>query len=232
MSTDLTVSPIRSSVSFKDYLLTLDEPSIYTVFPWPCPTPFLQLHCRRIQVDFEALTDALVIVPMQSLVLATPTALVWTPRFENISSGITVEVMTGFRSSPELKLSSWVNDRSVFEAQMRDGVVEVILSTKSGEVLEGLTSNVFIVSNGKVQTAPRKVLQGTVREIVMEIIQVDLVYPLVSEIHTWTEVFICNAGKGIVSVSSVWIGDQEHFTPKTNIADALRIQVSSLMHRI
>ena len=46
---------------------------------------------------------------------------------------------------------------------------EVILEGTRGELLEGLSSNFFVLQGGAVVTAEEGVLAGTVRELVLEV---------------------------------------------------------------
>jgi branched-chain amino acid aminotransferase len=49
-------------------------------------------------------------------------------------------------------------------------VNEVLLVTPDGHLLEGLTSNFFVLSDqGAVMTADAGVLNGTVRELILEV---------------------------------------------------------------
>lgn len=68
------------------------------------------------------------------------------------------------------KDSEWVRQRKAWEASKPAGVNEVLLVSHEGQLLEGLTSNFFVLdSQGAVVTADEGVLNGTVRELVLEV---------------------------------------------------------------
>jgi len=68
------------------------------------------------------------------------------------------------------KDSEWVRQRQELEASKAVGVNEVLLVTSEGAVMEGLTSNFFVLSSaGEVETADAGVLSGTVRELVLQV---------------------------------------------------------------
>jgi len=68
------------------------------------------------------------------------------------------------------KDSEWVRQRKAWESSKPAGVNEVLLVTPEGQLLEGLTSNFFVLdSQGAVVTADEGVLNGTVRELVLEV---------------------------------------------------------------
>lgn len=84
------------------------------------------------------------------------------------------------RREPHIKLSSWSRSRRPLENRetfMPDGVEEVLLlhenqstdSLKRYEVLEGLTSNFFVIyTDGTIRTANDHVLLGYIRHLVIQ----------------------------------------------------------------
>jgi hypothetical protein len=68
------------------------------------------------------------------------------------------------------KDSEWVRQRQALEQQQPPDVNEVILMGPDGSLTEGLTSNFFVVSAaGEVVTANEGALNGTVREVVLQV---------------------------------------------------------------
>lgn len=68
------------------------------------------------------------------------------------------------------KDSEWVRQRKAWEAGKPPEVNEVLLVTPEGQLLEGLTSNFFVLNgDGAVMTADDGVLNGTVRELVLQV---------------------------------------------------------------
>lgn len=73
------------------------------------------------------------------------------------------------RHNAKAKDSEWVLQRQGLEQQKPADVNEVVLSTPEGHIMEGLTSNFFVLQGGSVVTADEGVLSGTVRELVLEV---------------------------------------------------------------
>lgn len=68
------------------------------------------------------------------------------------------------------KDSEWVRQRQALEQQQPRDVNETILMGPDGSLTEGLTSNFFVVSAaGEVVTANEGALNGTVREVVLQV---------------------------------------------------------------
>lgn len=119
-----------------------------------------------------------------------------------------------YDSVPEAKLSSWCRRRAPLEKAFKSpGIGEVLLTRDIGddvELLEGLTSNLFVVySDGRVQTPPAdSVLGGYARQLVMEHaeecglkVQVDRVR--MSDASKWTEVFTTSSVRLITPVKKI-----------------------------
>jgi branched-subunit amino acid aminotransferase/4-amino-4-deoxychorismate lyase len=74
------------------------------------------------------------------------------------------------RVNAKAKDSEWVRQRKAWETDKPASVNEVLLVTPDGHLLEGLTSNFFVLSDqGAVVTADAGVLNGTVRELILEV---------------------------------------------------------------
>lgn len=80
------------------------------------------------------------------------------------------------RVNAKAKDSEWVRQRRALEATKPGDANEVILVTPGdtsgdtgGGLLEGLTSNFFVLQGGGVVTAEEGVLPGTVRQLILEV---------------------------------------------------------------
>lgn len=74
------------------------------------------------------------------------------------------------RVNAKAKDSEWVRQRKAWEAGKPADVNEVLLVSPEGQLLEGLTSNFFVLgTDGAVHTADEGVLNGTVRELILEV---------------------------------------------------------------
>eukprot|EP00878_Enallax_costatus_P039790 GHUV01045702.1.p1 GENE.GHUV01045702.1~~GHUV01045702.1.p1 ORF type:complete len:119 (+),score=23.29 GHUV01045702.1:187-543(+) len=74
------------------------------------------------------------------------------------------------RVNAKAKDSEWVRQRQTLEAAKPADVNEVILVSHDGALTEGLTSNFFVLSDqGEVVTAQEGVLDGTVRQVILQV---------------------------------------------------------------
>lgn len=121
------------------------------------------------------------------------------------------------RAVPIAKDSAWIEARRGLEAQ-RPGDAEVLLSTSDGGVIEGLTTNFFVVErrDGRVpmlRTARpvQGAAWGTSRERVLRAARslgwnVVEDAPLGSESDVWVEAFVGNAIDPVQPLDRVWCG--------------------------
>ena len=74
------------------------------------------------------------------------------------------------RVNAKAKDSEWVRQRKAWETSKPADVNEVLLVTPEGLLLEGLTSNFFVLNaEGAMMTADEGVLSGTVRELILQV---------------------------------------------------------------
>jgi hypothetical protein len=117
---------------------------------------------------------------------------------------------------PEAKLSSWCRRRTLLEKAFKPvGVGEVLLTRDLGgdvEILEGLTSNLFVVyDDGTLRTpAVGSVLGGYARKLVLDHaeecnLRIEFGPLLMSEILQWKEVFITSSIRLITPVDKIVI---------------------------
>ncbi|MFC1538682.1 aminotransferase class IV [Candidatus Latescibacterota bacterium] len=92
---------------------------------------------------------------------------------------------------------------------IQNGFDDTIILDHDGYVAEGATSNIFIVENGGLVTAPEEnILQGITRDTVMELSQ-KLALNIICELFLperlkqADEVFMCSSGMGVVPVTRV-----------------------------
>jgi branched-chain amino acid aminotransferase len=92
---------------------------------------------------------------------------------------------------------------------VRDGFDDTIILDHDGYVAEGATSNIFIVENGGLVTAPgEKILQGITRDTIIDLskkldIRSSLELFLPERLKKADEVFMCSSGMGVVPVTRV-----------------------------
>jgi len=113
------------------------------------------------------------------------------------------------RATPLVKRTSWIIERSRLGGA---DIYEGLLVNDSGRILEGVSSNFFVIRSGPdetstLQTADNGILPGITRSIVLEVattfLRVDLTAPAVAELDECDEAFLTSASRGIIPVVSV-----------------------------
>jgi len=73
------------------------------------------------------------------------------------------------RSNAEAKDSEWVRQRQGLVASKPQDVNELLLADADGTILEGLSSNFFVIMGGALHTAGEGILPGTVRDLALQV---------------------------------------------------------------
>ena len=131
-----------------------------------------------------------------------------TPSSEDIQNGVSVFTMPYLRKDPRAKVFEFVETQEQIREQFGQHVEEVIMLDMSGGMLEGLSSNFFVIMGGSIFTAGRRILRGVTRKIVLEIakkegIPVAFRKPNSSQQEMFEECFITSTSRGILPVSSI-----------------------------
>ncbi len=119
------------------------------------------------------------------------------------------------RTNPRAKQTRWLLERPRLGAD-GDEIYEQLLVDQSDRILEGASSNFYVVRRSTavklpgamvLQTAGTKILPGIARAIVMEIapgvVAVDLTAPRLSERTEFAEAFLTSASRGIVPIVEI-----------------------------
>lgn len=131
-------------------------------------------------------------------------------------------ILGGPRSVPIGKDSSWVKDRHHLESLKPEGAVEVLLSSKDGRLLEGLVTNIFVVTEDEgcavIQTASMEegVVWGTARKRVIEAciilgVRVIETAPRFEERNRWKEAFISNSLRSVQPIRRIVCDERNVF---------------------
>jgi len=123
-----------------------------------------------------------------------------------LQKGVTAASYVIERSNPLIKSNEWGLVRAEARKNLPREVYEVVICDESGKLLEGFSSNFFVVKEGKLQTAGAGVLQGLTRRVVLEvapdILPLDLTPIDLSTSHEFEEVFITSGSRGLVPVTT------------------------------
>lgn len=109
------------------------------------------------------------------------------------------------RKNPRLKSTAFISSSAEARQQIGENIYEVLL-VRGQNVLEGMTSNFYVVQDGKLQTARLGILLGVTRRAVLRLArQLGLVLdyqPPRLDGH-FSEALITSSGRGVVPVVEV-----------------------------
>lgn len=121
------------------------------------------------------------------------------------------------RPIPQIKSTNRNTENQALEFAHNHNAVDAILVNQKGFLTEGSISNLFVVKNGQLITPNSNILKGTYRQLVLKTctklglnVQKKAVH--INQIDQFTELFICNAIKGIVPIFEI----DNHKLPKQN----------------
>ncbi|MEI8130918.1 MAG: aminotransferase class IV [Leptolinea sp.] len=123
-------------------------------------------------------------------------------------NGVAVQIIYQSRENPLSKATSFIRETRELRTTKTSDVHEYLMVGNNGEILEGMTSNVFCILNEKLYTASSGILMGITRQLVLEAVG-SLSVPVVnqglsvSEIAKVDEVFITSASRGVLPVTVV-----------------------------
>ncbi len=120
---------------------------------------------------------------------------------DGVALGITRELR---RATPLVKTTDFILRRRPFPLGRQAAYEHVMLDTE-GRVLEGTSSNFFVVEAGSLRTAGAGVLEGITRAIVLRLassleIPVELSASRADQASRWEEAFMTSSSRGIVPV--------------------------------
>lgn len=126
------------------------------------------------------------------------------PSSELIQAGVRCITSSVARHDPAAKTSEWMHRRRALEAARPAGIFEDFLVDPSGRLLEGSSSNVYVMLDGELRTAASGVLAGVSRMIVLEvcekIVPLRLEAPNIADIARFREVFLSSSSRGLIPV--------------------------------
>ena len=124
-----------------------------------------------------------------------------------IESGARCITSSTERRNPASKSSEWMHRRRALEKAQPDGVYETFLLDPCGNLLEGASSNVYVLQDRELYTASAGVLAGVSRMIVMQVcrnlVSLRLEAPNIDDIDDFDEVFLSSSSRGIIPVVEI-----------------------------
>ena len=140
------------------------------------------------------------------------------------------------RENARAKDSAWVRQRGGLEALKPDDIQEIVLVDGKGDLLEGLSSNFYALSDGSLQTAEEGVLLGTVRAAALDVceregIPVERRAPNVADMAGWEGAFISSTSRLLLPVDEIALVSESGEVkesrkfPRNPVADRLELLV-------
>ena len=114
------------------------------------------------------------------------------------------------RHTPRAKSTDFIAPSRESKAAIDPGIHELLIVNRAGEILEGISSNFYVVVNRVLRTAGRDVLEGITRRIVLQeaasIIPIDYRSVKMSDLDRVAETFITSSSREVMPV--IQIDDQ------------------------
>jgi branched-chain amino acid aminotransferase len=133
----------------------------------------------------------------------------FSPYADNLyKNGASVLTLAIHRENPGSKATSFIEQTKEIRNSKPAGINEYFLLDKDGNLLEGMTSNIFVIKDNIIWTAEQGVLPGITRQVVLEVIASTGIeinytgYPI-EDIYQADEVFITSASRGIMPVTQI-----------------------------
>ncbi len=149
----------------------------------------------RFRVSIPAAAPAELLLSIEPFQPASP---------QLIDCGARCETSTVARLKPASKSSEWMHQRRVLEAARSPDIYETFLLDPAGKLLEGASSNVYVILKGELRTAASGVLAGISRRIVLavgeKIMPLRLEAADIADIARYCEVFMSSSSRGIIPV--------------------------------
>jgi branched-chain amino acid aminotransferase len=153
----------------------------------------LRIHCAFIEGGYAIYLMAEKFLPISETFYQT---------------GVSAKTILMQRDNPRSKATSFIEKTKDIRKTKPSGIHEYLLVDNNGNLLEGMTSNIFVLKDERVWTAIQGILPGITRQVVVEVIAASGIkmeysgFPL-DEINQAEEVFITSASRGVLPVSRI-----------------------------
>jgi branched-chain amino acid aminotransferase len=123
-------------------------------------------------------------------------------------NGAAVKTISLQRDNPRSKATNFIMQTKEIRKTKPGGINEYFMLDKNANLLEGMTSNIFVLRENAVWTAAQGILPGITRQVVLEVIAASGMkieysgFPLDEIVHA-EEVFITSASRGVLPVVQI-----------------------------
>ena len=125
-----------------------------------------------------------------------------------ISQGVRViSAANSARHNAAAKTTDWMHSRQALADAMLPGIYDTFLLDAAGNIMEGLSSNAYVIQDGVLRTAGSGVLPGIAQQIVFEI--AESILPLrrdaarIADLALFEEAFLTSSSRGIIPVVEI-----------------------------
>ncbi|MDX9993240.1 MAG: aminotransferase class IV [Anaerolineales bacterium] len=127
------------------------------------------------------------------------------PGLEVYQQGVRVVSVEVARSSPRLKSTAFIQQSAELRKLVTGDVYEVLLC-RNGSVLEGMTSNFYVIEAGGLVTSRNGILLGVTRRTLIRLarragLEVEYRAPALAE--TFQEAFLTSSSRGVVPIVAI-----------------------------
>lgn len=131
-----------------------------------------------------------------------------TPPLSAYQQGVKVITRRLERSNPQAKLTTFISTAAMIRSEIPLDVNEVIMVDGMDHLLEGLSSNFFVVFRRQLWTAGEGVLLGGTRKVVLEItklleIPIRLEAQHLTDVTNFEEAFITSVSRSVLPVTQI-----------------------------
>ncbi|MBK9781936.1 MAG: aminotransferase class IV family protein [Anaerolineales bacterium] len=128
------------------------------------------------------------------------------PPAEIYEKGVHVITVSMARHDPRIKGTDFIAQSAEQRKLVRKDVYEILLMGKRGNILEGMTSNFYVIKGKNLITAQKGILLGVTRRAVLRLARgqgmpIDYRSPRVDE--KFNEAFITSSSRGVVPIISI-----------------------------
>ena len=127
--------------------------------------------------------------------------------YEILINGAKVATRCIIRPNPRAKANTWIGLRAEANKSLPEHSYEGIVCSLSGELLEGFSSNFYVIKDDELWTAGENVLSGIARKIILDVaydlLPIHLRPVTIADLRSLQEAFLSSSGRGVVPIVEI-----------------------------
>jgi branched-chain amino acid aminotransferase len=195
-------------IGLSAHLQRLIESSALLQRPYPIDLVSLRAALRDVIArEKQAALRMRITVPLDAdeVLISVEPFEVYPPAF--YQRGVRCATTPLSRHTPLAKSTDFIAASRESKAAFDPDIHELLIVTRAGEILEGISSNFYAVIAGALRTAGKDVLEGITRQIVLQaaasVIPIDYRPVTVRELDRVTEAFITSSSREVMPVIQI-----------------------------